>query len=201
MRYYHALLQTVASRSVLPKKIFDIPKTNKKRNKPCSHNYIHYHKLRPWTPSRHSPEDLLTTTPFYLFFKHFLRTAVHGAMSVINKINCGEVCGAVRGSNIGYLKKFPLSDTTNKSQWVVYRHFLNFTDRTGEYPATSLYDGDLQYLETTRTGGNSRQMVGNLRQFKKGVRKCKTSVIFGTRICLECLMKLLDYCILPSTTY
>jgi hypothetical protein len=44
------------------------------------------------------------------------------------------------------LEKLPLSDTTNKTQWMVYKFFLIFTERTGEYPAASLYVGDLQYL-------------------------------------------------------
>ena len=44
-------------------------------------------------------------------------------------------------------------------------------------------------------------MVGNSRQFRNGVRKYKTSVILGTRIGFECLMKVLDYSIVPNTTY
>jgi hypothetical protein len=98
--------------------------------------HIHYHRLRPRTPSRHSLEGLLATTLFYRSFRHFLRTVDHGATSVIKEANRQEVCGA--GSNIGLLKKLPLSDTANKTLWMVYRNFLIFTDRTGEYPTASL---------------------------------------------------------------
>jgi hypothetical protein len=50
------------------------------------------------------------------------------------------------GIELRIIEDVPVCDTTNKPQWTVYSNFLICTDRTGEYPAASLEDGDLQYL-------------------------------------------------------